>query len=187
MQDSKIQIQNAVREILTAVGEDPNREGLLETPERVARALYNELLSGYREDPAEVFKVFEEDSYDSLVLVKDIEFTSLCEHHMLPFRGVAHVAYIPQGKIIGLSKVARLVEIYSKRLQVQERLTQQIADTLYGGVNALGTMVVVEAEHLCMSIRGIRKAGATTVTSAVRGVFFNDEKARAESLSLIKR
>ena len=187
MQDSKIQIQNAVREILTAVGEDPNREGLLETPERVARALYDELLSGYREDPAKVFKVFEEDSYDSLVLVKDIEFTSLCEHHMLPFRGVAHVAYIPQGKIIGLSKIARLVEIYSKRLQVQERLTQQIADALHGGVNALGTMVVIEAEHLCMSIRGIRKAGATTVTSAVRGVFLSDEKARAECLSLIKR
>ena len=187
MQDSKIQIQNAVREILTAVGEDPNREGLLETPERVARALYNELLSGYREDPAEVFKVFEEDSYDSLVLVKDIEFTSLCEHHMLPFRGVAHIAYIPQGKIIGLSKVARLVEIFTRRLQVQERLTQQIADVLYTGVNALGTMVVIEAEHSCMSIRGIRKPGTTTVTSTVRGVFLSDEKARAECLSLIKR
>jgi len=182
----KDKIRLATKLILEAIGEDSTRDGLRETPDRVARALYDELLSGYQEDSEDVFKTFEEDGYDSLVLVKDIPFYSMCEHHMLPFLGVAHVAYIPNGRIIGLSKIARLVEIFAKRLQVQERLTQQIADALHRGVGAIGTMVVIEAEHLCMSMRGIKKPGAKTVTSAVRGAFLDDEKARAEFLALTK-
>lgn len=178
-------ISDAAELVLEAIGEDLEREGLKDTPNRVARALYDEILSGYREDPKEMFTDFEAEGYDSLILVKDISFHSMCEHHMLPFLGVAHVAYIPNSRIIGLSKIARLVEIYSKRLQVQERLTRQIADTLHEGVDALGTMVVIEAEHLCMSMRGIKKPGSITVTSAILGVFRSDEKVRAEALSLI--
>ncbi|AWE51634.1 MULTISPECIES: GTP cyclohydrolase I FolE [Streptomyces] len=175
----------AVRELLIAVGEDPDREGLRETPARVARA-YRELLAGLRQDPEDVLTTTFDLGHDEMVLVKDIEIVSLCEHHMLPFHGVAHVGYIPaeSGKITGLSKLARLVEVFARRLQVQERLTTQIADSLMRILEARGVIVVVEAEHMCMSVRGIRKPGAKTTTSAVRGQL-RDATTRAEAMSLI--
>jgi GTP cyclohydrolase IA len=175
----------AVRELLIAVGEDPDREGLRETPARVARA-YRELLAGQRQDPEDVLTTTFDLGHDEMVLVKDIEIVSLCEHHMLPFHGVAHVGYIPaeSGKITGLSKLARLVEVFARRLQVQERLTTQIADSLMRILEARGVIVVVEAEHMCMSVRGIRKPGAKTTTSAVRGQL-RDATTRAEAMSLI--
>jgi len=174
----------AVREILIAVGEDPDRDGLKETPERVARA-YQEMFTGLETDPAEVLsKTFEID-HDEMVLVRDIEVWSTCEHHLLPFTGVAHVAYIPaKGRITGLSKLARLVDAYAKRPQVQERLTTQVADALVEHLHPQGVMVVIECEHLCMTMRGVRKPGAKTVTSAVRGVM-NSPATRAEAMSLI--
>ena len=175
----------AVRELLIAVGEDPDREGLAETLARVARA-YRELLAGLRQDPEDVLTTTFDLGHDEMVLVKDIEIVSLCEHHMLPFHGVAHVGYIPaeSGKITGLSKLARLVEVFARRLQVQERLTTQIADSLMRILEARGVIVVVEAEHMCMSVRGIRKPGAKTTTSAVRGQL-RDATTRAEAMSLI--
>ena len=174
----------AVREILIAIGEDPDRDGLLETPERVARA-YKEMFSGLESDPADVLaKTFEID-HDEMVLVRDIEVWSTCEHHLLPFTGVAHVAYIPaKGRITGLSKLARLVDAFAKRPQVQERLTTQVADALVEYLHPQGVMVVIECEHLCMTMRGVRKPGAKTVTSAVRGVM-NNPATRAEAMSLI--
>jgi len=174
----------AVREILIAIGEDPDRDGLLETPERVARA-YKEMFSGLESDPADVLaKTFEID-HDEMVLVRDIEVWSTCEHHLLPFTGVAHVAYIPaKGRITGLSKLARLVDAFAKRPQVQERLTTQVADALVEYLQPQGVMVVIECEHLCMTMRGVRKPGAKTVTSAVRGVM-NNPATRAEAMSLI--
>ncbi|HEY3544899.1 MAG TPA: GTP cyclohydrolase I FolE [Propionicimonas sp.] len=174
----------AVREILIAIGEDPDRDGLKETPERVARA-YQEMFTGLETDPAEVLsKTFEID-HDEMVLVRDIEVWSTCEHHLLPFTGVAHVAYIPaKGRITGLSKLARLVDAYAKRPQVQERLTTQVADALVEHLSPQGVMVVIECEHLCMTMRGVRKPGAKTVTSAVRGVM-NSPATRAEAMSLI--
>jgi GTP cyclohydrolase I len=174
----------AVREILVAIGEDPDRDGLKETPERVARA-YAEMFTGLETDPAEVLsKTFEID-HDEMVLVRDIEVWSTCEHHLLPFTGVAHVAYIPaKGKITGLSKLARLVDAFAKRPQVQERLTTQVADALVEHLHPQGVMVVIECEHLCMTMRGVRKPGAKTVTSAVRGVM-NSPATRAEAMSLI--
>jgi GTP cyclohydrolase I len=174
----------AVREILIAIGEDPDRDGLKETPERVARA-YEEMFTGLETDPAEVLsKTFEID-HDEMVLVRDIEVWSTCEHHLLPFTGVAHVAYIPaKGRITGLSKLARLVDAYAKRPQVQERLTTQVADALVEHLHPQGVMVVIECEHLCMTMRGVRKPGAKTVTSAVRGVM-NSPATRAEAMSLI--
>ncbi|WP_234544395.1 GTP cyclohydrolase I FolE [Streptomyces shenzhenensis] len=177
--------ENAVRELLIAVGEDPDREGLRETPARVARA-YRELLAGNRQSPEEVLTTTFDLGHDEMVLVKDIEIVSLCEHHMLPFHGVAHVGYIPAetGKITGLSKLARLVEVFARRLQVQERLTTQVADSLMRILEARGVIVVVEAEHMCMSVRGIRKPGAKTTTSAVRGQL-RDATTRAEAMSLI--
>ncbi|MEV6941082.1 GTP cyclohydrolase I FolE [Streptomyces sp. NPDC051172] len=177
--------ENAVRELLIAVGEDPDREGLRETPARVARA-YRELLAGQRQEPEDVLTTTFDIGHDEMVLVKDIEIVSLCEHHMLPFHGVAHVGYIPaeSGKITGLSKLARLVEVFARRLQVQERLTTQIADSLMRILEARGVIVVVEAEHMCMSVRGIRKPGAKTTTSAVRGQL-RDATTRAEAMSLI--
>ncbi|MEU9455359.1 GTP cyclohydrolase I FolE [Streptomyces sp. NPDC048277] len=177
--------ENAVRELLIAVGEDPDREGLRETPARVARA-YRELLAGNYQEPEEVLTTTFDLGHDEMVLVKDIEIVSLCEHHMLPFHGVAHVGYIPAetGKITGLSKLARLVEVFARRLQVQERLTTQIADSLMRILEARGVIVVVEAEHMCMSVRGIRKPGAKTTTSAVRGQL-RDATTRAEAMSLI--
>ncbi len=180
-------IQAAVREILIAVGEDPDRDGLLETPRRVAKA-YNEILGGYQEDPGKhLDKQFDVD-HNELVIVKDIPFASLCEHHMLPFIGRAHVAYIPSegGKVCGLSKLSRLVDGFARRLQVQERLNMQVADALMDRLGADGAMVVIEAEHLCMSMRGVRKPGAMTTTSAVRGCLKDSAASRAEALSLIR-
>jgi GTP cyclohydrolase I len=176
----------AVRELLVAIGEDPDRDGLLDTPDRVAR-MYAEVTTGLREDPRlHLSKVFEE-HHDELVLVRDIAFSSMCEHHMLPFIGRAHVGYIPgpSGQITGLSKLARLVDGYARRLQVQERLTMQIASAIEEVLEPMGVIVVLQAEHLCMSIRGVAKPGAITVTSAVRGHFRNDPRARAEALGLI--
>jgi GTP cyclohydrolase I len=175
----------AVRELLLAIGEDPTRDGLLDTPARVARA-YAEVFSGLQQDPAEVLSTVFDLSHDELVLVKDIEIYSTCEHHLVPFHGVAHVGYIPNedGRITGLSKLARLVDVYAKRPQVQERLTTQVADALERHLQPQGVIVVVEAEHLCMSMRGIRKPGARTVTSAVRGQL-RDPATRAEAMSLI--
>ncbi|ELS55254.1 GTP cyclohydrolase I FolE [Streptomyces sp. ISL-22] len=177
--------ENAVRELLIAVGEDPDREGLKETPARVARA-YRELLAGLWQDPEDVLTTTFDLGHDEMVLVKDIEIVSQCEHHLLPFHGVAHIGYIPaeSGKITGLSKLARLVEVFARRLQVQERLTTQIADSLMKILEARGVIVVIEAEHMCMSVRGIRKPGAKTTTSAVRGQL-RDATTRAEAMSLI--
>ena len=178
-------IAAAVREILAAIGEDPDRDGLLDTPERVARA-WGELVGGYGRDAEELLGTTFDIAHDEMVLVKDIEVVSLCEHHLLPFTGVAHVAYIPSadGRVTGLSKLARLVELYARRLQVQERLTTQIADALVEHLGARGVMVVVEAEHTCMTMRGVRKPGSSTVTSAVRGQL-RDAATRAEAMSLI--
>ncbi|QSB05050.1 GTP cyclohydrolase I FolE [Natronoglycomyces albus] len=179
-------IEEAVREILIAVGENPDREGLQRTPGRVARA-YAELFAGLRVDPAQVMKSSFAEDHNELVLVRDIEVQSFCEHHLLPFLGVAHVGYIPgaDGRVAGLSKLARLVEVYARRPQVQERLTSQIADQLQDSLKASGVIVVVECEHTCMSMRGIRKPGAKTVTSAVRGTLQADARTRAEAMSLI--
>ncbi|MDX3582860.1 GTP cyclohydrolase I FolE [Streptomyces europaeiscabiei] len=177
--------EDAVRELLIAVGEDPDREGLKETPARVARA-YRELLAGLRQEPEDVLTTTFDLGHDEMILVKDISIVSLCEHHLLPFHGVAHVGYIPaeSGKITGLSKLARLVEVFARRPQVQERLTTQIADSLMRILEARGAIVVIEAEHMCMSVRGIRKPGAKTTTSAVRGQL-RDATTRAEAMSLI--
>ena len=183
-----LRLAAAVREILLAVGEDPDRDGLRETPERVAR-MYAEIFSGLREDPGEHLSVTFEAEHDEVVLVRDIDLYSVCEHHLVPWFGKAHVAYIPgeDGRVTGLSKLARLVEGYARRPQVQERLTSQVADTLVRVLDPTGVLVVVEAEHLCMSMRGVRKPGAVTVTSAVRGHFLTSAAARAEVLSLIGR
>jgi GTP cyclohydrolase I len=179
-------IEKAVREILLAVGEDPDRPGLRDTPARVARA-YDEIFAGLHIDPKSLLTTVFEEDHEELVLVKDIELYSTCEHHLVPFHGVAHVGYIPgeHGRITGLSKLARLVDAYARRPQVQERLTAQVADALMEVLDPQGVIVVVECEHLCMSMRGIRKAGARTVTSAVRGHFNRSVAARAEAMSLI--
>ena len=176
----------AVRELLLAVGEDPDRPGLRDTPVRVARA-YAETFAGLWQDPGEVLATVFDEDHDELVLVKDIPMYSTCEHHLVPFHGMAHIGYIPgqDGRVTGLSKLARLVEVYARRPQVQERLTSQIADLLMERLDARGAIVVLECEHLCMEMRGIRKAGARTVTSAVRGAFQSDGKVRAEAMALI--
>ena len=178
-------IEAAVLEILAALGEDPARDGLVMTPGRVAR-MYEELFAGFNENPADHLEVTFAADHDEMVMVRDIPFASLCEHHMVPFMGRAHVAYIPgsDGRITGLSKLARLVDVYARRPQVQERMTTQIADSLMRIIEPRGVIVVVECEHLCMSMRGIRKPGATTVTSAVRGQL-RDPATRAEAMSLI--
>jgi GTP cyclohydrolase IA len=175
----------AVRELLIAIGEDPEREGLRDTPERVARA-YAELTAGLRMTPADVLSTTFDIGHDEMVLVKDIELWSMCEHHLVPFTGVAHVGYIPHqnGRITGLSKLARLVDVYARRPQVQERLTTQVADSLMEILEARGAIVVIEAEHLCMTMRGVRKPGSKTVTSAVRGTM-HQAATRAEAMSLI--
>ncbi|MFC8719319.1 GTP cyclohydrolase I FolE [Kitasatospora sp. NPDC057198] len=177
--------ENAVRELLIAVGEDPDREGLLETPARVARA-YREIFAGLWQQPEDVLTTTFDLGHDEMVLVKDIEVFSTCEHHLVPFRGVAHVGYIPStsGKITGLSKLARLVDVYARRPQVQERLTSQVADALMRILEPRGAIVVIECEHMCMSMRGIRKPGAKTITSAVRGQL-RDPATRNEAMSLI--
>jgi GTP cyclohydrolase I len=179
-------VERAVHELLLAIGEDPSRPGLLETPVRVARA-YEEMFSGLHADPAQALAQVFDESHDELVLVKDIAVYSVCEHHLLPFHGVAHVGYIPNesGHISGLSKLARLVDVFARRPQVQERLTSQVADALNERLAPRGVIVVVEAEHLCMSMRGVRKPGSRTVTSAVRGAFRDSPSTRAEAMSLI--
>ncbi len=180
-------VEKAVREILEAIGEDADREGLQSTPARVA-AMYSELFSGIDDDPARHLTSTFAAEHDEMVMVKDIPFASLCEHHLVPFMGRAHVAYIPSddGRITGLSKLARLVEVFARRLQVQERLTTQIADTVESVLRPKGVLVVVEAEHLCMSMRGVKKPGALTVTSAVRGLFRSDVATRAEAMEFVR-
>jgi GTP cyclohydrolase IA len=179
-------VERAVREILLAIGEDPDRDGLRETPARVARA-YEEQFSGLREQPEDVLTTVFDVDHDEMVLVRDIEVYSTCEHHLVPFFGHAHVGYIPndKGQITGLSKLARLVDLYAKRPQVQERMTSQIAEALMHVLEPRGVIVVVEAEHLCMSMRGVKKPGAKTVTSAVRGSFRDSDRTRAEAMSLL--
>lgn len=178
------EIKRAVRTILRAVGEDPDRPGLLETPRRVAK-MYAEMFSGLQQDPARHLEVTFPEEYDELVLVRDIPFTSMCEHHLLPFTGVAHVGYIPHGRVTGLSKLARVVEEVARRPQVQERMTQTIADMIEEKLESTGVAVVIQAEHSCMSIRGVKKHGSSTVTSALRGIFKKNPSSRAEVLSLI--
>jgi GTP cyclohydrolase IA len=179
-------IEAAVREILVAIGEDPTRDGLLKTPSRVAK-MYSEVCAGLHEDPSRHLHVTFEAGHDEMVMVRDIPMYSLCEHHLVPFHGRAHVAYIPgeDGRITGLSKLARLVDGFAKRPQVQERLTSQIADALVDVLQPRGALVIVEAEHLCMSMRGVRKPGSTTLTSAVRGIFKVNPATRAEAMSMI--
>jgi GTP cyclohydrolase I len=178
-------IEKAVREIIEALGEDADREGLAETPERVAR-FYAEVFEGIHRDPGdEIDAFFGEEHYQEIVMVREIPFYSMCEHHFVPFHGQAHVAYMPDGRVTGLSKMARLVEGFARRPQMQERLTAQVADALYNRLDSLGVLVVIEAEHLCMSMRGVKKPGAMTVTSAVRGVMRTDPATRAEAMSLL--
>ena len=177
-------IEKAVREILLAVGEDPDREGLLKTPNRVARA-YGELMAGLQDDPRRHLKTVFTEEYDEVVLLRDIEFHSLCEHHLLPFTGRAHVAYLPKGKVVGLSKLARLVEGFARRPQVQERLTTQIADAIMEELQPAGCACVIQATHTCMTIRGAKKTGSTMVTSAIRGSFRTDARSRSEILALM--
>src|SRR5688572_8161176 len=177
-------IERAVKEILAAVGEDPNREGLHETPARVAR-MYAELFSGLHDDPRVHLQKFFTEKYDEMVLVRDISFNSMCEHHMLPFMGVAHVGYVPDGRVIGLSKLARVVEVVARRPQVQERMTETIANLLIDELQAKGVAVVIEATHTCMTIRGIRKPGSLCVTSAMKGIFRSNLSSRSEMMNLI--
>ncbi len=179
-------IEQAVRTILTAIGEDPDRPGLIDTPRRVAR-MYSEMFSGLACDPARHLRVTFPEDYEEIVLVRDISFTSMCEHHLLPFSGVAHVAYIPKGRVTGLSKLARVVDEVARRPQVQERMTGVIADMIERELDSSGVAVVISAEHSCMSIRGIRKPGSKTITSALRGVFMTNQSSRAEVLSLINQ
>lgn len=183
---NRAQIEEGVRMILKAIGEDPNREGLQDTPKRVAK-MYEEVFEGLNQDPGEYFETIFQEDHEELVLVKDIPFYSMCEHHLVPFYGKAHVAYIPRnGKVTGLSKLARAVEAVSKRPQLQERITSTIADTIMNKLNPYGVMIILEAEHMCMTMRGVKKPGSKTVTSAVRGIFVKDARARSEVLSLIK-
>jgi GTP cyclohydrolase I len=178
-------IEKAVKEIIEALGEDPLREGLADTPERVAR-FYEEVFEGIHSDPGEVIDAFFGDEhYQEIVMVREIPFYSMCEHHFVPFHGQAHVAYLPKGRVTGLSKLARLVEGFARRPQMQERLTAQVADCLEDRLEPLGVLVVVEAEHLCMSMRGVRKPGARTVTSAVRGIMETNPATRSEAMSLL--
>lgn len=183
--DSKA-IEAGVRLLLEGIGEDPDRPGLQDTPARVA-ALYAEIFSGIAHDPAAVIKCVPEEHHDEIVLIRDIPFYSVCEHHLLPFHGRAHVAYLPAGAVVGLSKIARVVDVVAKRPQLQERLTTEVADTLMEALAPKGVMVVVEAEHLCMTMRGIKAPGSETVTSAVRGSFRTKSATRAEALALMRR
>lgn len=184
---NRTQIEEAVRQILLAIGENPDREGLLDTPKRVAK-MYEEVFSGLNEDPSQHFETIFSEDHEELVLVKDIPFYSMCEHHLVPFFGKAHVAYIPKdGRVTGLSKLARAVEAVAKRPQLQERITSTIAESIMYKLAPHGVMVVVEAEHMCMTMRGVKKPGSKTVTTAVRGVLAEDAVARAEILTLIKQ
>jgi GTP cyclohydrolase I len=178
-------IKRAVHEILVAIGEDPSREGIKETPRRIAE-MYAEVFSGMKEDPREVLNVGFEEGHNEMVILKDIPFYSMCEHHLLPFYGMVHIGYIPKGRVVGASKLGRVVEILAKRPQLQERLTTQIADTIVEALQPQGVAVVIEAEHLCMTMRGVKKPGSNIVTSAMRGSFRTRAVTRAEFLSLIK-
>ncbi len=182
----KERIKKAVKEILYAIGEDPDREGLVDTPRRIAN-MYEEIFSGLKEDPGTYLEIhFQQEKYEELVLIKDIPFYSVCEHHLIPFFGKAHVGYLPRnGKLTGLSKLARVVDVVSKRPQLQERLTSTVADTIQKELEPYGVIVVIVAEHMCMTMRGIKKPGSRTITSAVRGVFATDHKSRAEVMSII--
>jgi GTP cyclohydrolase I len=181
----KVKIEKAFRLILEAIGEDPEREGLLATPNRVAR-MYEEIFSGLNDEPRDFLDVSFTEYHDELVLVKDIPIYSMCEHHFLPFYGLAHVAYIPRGgKVVGISKLARVIESYARRPQLQERLTSQAADCIFETLNPMGVAVVIQAEHMCMTMRGVKKPGSLTVTSAVRGIFETRPQTRAELFSLI--
>ena len=181
----KERIEKAVRELLLAIGEDPDREGLVETPARVAR-MYEEIFAGMEDDPKKYLKVFDEDNNDEMVVVRDIPIYSMCEHHLIPFFGKAHIAYIPgDGKVIGLSKLARIVNCFAKKPQLQERLTAQVADFLDENLHPKGVAVVIEAEHLCMTMRGARASGAQTRTSALRGMMKSDARTRAETMTLL--
>ncbi|NOZ64314.1 MAG: GTP cyclohydrolase I FolE [Caldiserica bacterium] len=181
----KEKIKKIIRELLAAIGEDPDREGLKETPDRVAR-MYEEILSGYKEDAGKLLKVLKGENFDEIVLIKDIPFYSVCEHHLLPFHGRANVGYIPQdNRITGISKLVRVVEAFSKRLQVQERLTTQIAEAVEKSIRPKGVIVIIEAEHLCMTMRGVKRPGSKVRTSVVRGIFRENEKTRLEALKLI--
>jgi GTP cyclohydrolase I len=182
----RAKIEEAVRTILEAIGEDPDREGLRLTPQRVA-GMYEEIFAGLEETPQDVLQARFAEEHEEMIIVRDIPLYSVCEHHLMPFIGKAHVAYLPgeSGQITGISKLARVVDVLSRRLQVQERLTTQVANTIMEGLDALGVLVVIEAEHLCMSMRGVKKPGAVTVTSAVRGVFYTSAASRAEAMSLI--
>ena len=182
----KDRIIAAVREILLAIGEDPDREGLRETPHRIAR-MYQELFGCLHEDPTAYTKKFFSETYNEIVLVRDISFNSICEHHLMPFMGKVHIGYIPDGRVIGLSKLARVVEVFSHRPQLQERLTADIADLLYRELKAKAVAVVVEAEHTCMTLRGVKKPGSLCVTSALRGGFLKNPSSRAEILTLINK
>ncbi|MDQ1612798.1 MAG: cyclohydrolase [Pyrinomonadaceae bacterium] len=179
-------IAEGIRLVLEGIGEDPERAGLRRTPQRVAE-MYAELTAGMREDPHAHVEPLPGDTHDELVIVKDIHIASICEHHLAPFVGRCHIAYIPKGgRILGLSKLARLSDTFARRLQVQERLTSEIADTIFDGLKPLGVMVVIEAEHTCMTLRGVKKPGALTITSAIRGAFRKDPRTRAEAMSLIQ-
>ncbi|MBU5306407.1 GTP cyclohydrolase I FolE [Clostridioides mangenotii] len=185
-QENKDKIRNAVRDILEAIGEDPTREGLADTPDRVVR-MYEEIFSGLNEDAREHLKVvFHDEDHEELVIVKDIPFYSCCEHHLVPFFGKAHIGYIPKaGRLTGLSKIARVVETLAKRPQLQERITKEVADIIMNELNPYGVIVVIEAEHMCMTMRGVKKPGSKTITSAVRGVFEKDLAVRSEAMSLL--
>lgn len=184
---NKIKIEKAVRQILEAIGENPKRKDLLETPRRVAD-MYEEIFSGIKQDPEKELEVILDQKHHEIILLRGIPLYSVCEHHLLPFTGRVNIAYIPKnGRVTGLSKLARVVDVLSRRPQVQERLTTQIAEIIMGKLNPLGVMVVIEAEHLCMSMRGVRKPGVMTVTSAVRGIFKENQKTRSEALALMKQ
>ena len=179
-------IKDAIKMILEAVGEDPGREGLKGTPERIA-SMYEEVLAGYSDNPRKHLKVlYEQENYEEIILVRDIPVYSICEHHLMPFFGKAHVVYIPnKNKIVGVSKLVRVMDVYARRLQIQERLTTQVANIIMKELKAQGVMVVIEAEHFCMTMRGVKKPGSKMITSAVRGVFYKDAKARSEAMALI--
>ena len=180
-------IKKAMKQIIAAIGENPNREGMKDTPQRIAE-MYEELFAGIGEDPRNILRAhLTEDKHKEMIILKEVPFYSICEHHLLPFIGKAHIAYIPNGKIVGLSRLAHAVEIISKKPQIQERLTSEIADTIDSAVKPYGVLVVVECEHLCMSMRGIKKAGTTTVTSAIRGYFLKNAATRQEAFSLINK
>lgn len=186
MTDHLTTFSESITTLLKHIGEDPNREGLLKTPFRIENAWDNELFIGYKQSPNEFLTVFETDGYDQIVLLKDIEVFSMCEHHLLPFFGKAHVAYIPTNKVVGISKLARLVEMYARRLQIQERIGEQVTNDIMQFLNAQGAACIIEATHMCMRMRGCSKQHSTMVTSSVKGVFFNDSSAKQELFSLLQ-